>query len=81
VPLEVKFQLPQTEKERLSPGRIVNLSRVDSDFLIARARIRRIDSVADATSNTLGYLADIVGGSGLMPGLAVNVHLKFLLIS
>jgi RND family efflux transporter MFP subunit len=74
-PLEIKFQLPQTEKERLSPGRIVNLSRVDSDRLIARARIRRVDPVADATSSTFGYLADIVGGSGLMPGLAVNVHI------
>ena len=74
-PLQVKFQLPQMEKGRLSAGRIVNLSRVDSDNLIARARIRRIDPVADPTSNTFGYLADVVGGSGLMPGLAVNVHL------
>jgi len=74
-PLQIKFQLPQTEKERLSPGIIVSLSRVDSDLLIARARIRRVDPVADATSSTFGYLADIVGGSGLIPGLAVNVHL------
>ena len=37
--------------------------------------MRRIDPVADATTNTFGYLADIVGGTGLMPGLAVNVHL------
>lgn len=74
-PLEVKFQLPQTEKERLSPGGIVSLSRVDSDRLIARARIRRIDPVADATNGTFGYLADIIVGSGLMPGLTVNVHL------
>ena len=34
-PLEVKFQLPQTEKERLAPGRVVNLSAVNSDRLIA----------------------------------------------
>jgi RND family efflux transporter MFP subunit len=74
-PLEVKFQLPQTERERLSPGQVISLSAVNSDRAIARARIRRIDPVADATSNTLGYLADITGGSGLMPGLAVNVHL------
>jgi RND family efflux transporter MFP subunit len=74
-PLEVKFQLPQTERERLSPGQLINLSAAGSEATMATARIRRIDAVADATSNTLGYLADITGGSGLMPGLAVNVHL------
>lgn len=74
-PLEVKFQLPQTERERLSPGQLINLSAAGSEATIATARIRRIDAVADATSNTLGYLADITGGTGLMPGLAVNVHL------
>lgn len=74
-PLMVKFQLPQSEKVKLTPGQLVNLSSVNSDQLIARARIRRIDPMADATSNTLGYLADVVSGSGLIPGLAVNVHL------
>ncbi len=74
-PLKVKFQLPQSEKGRLNPGQIVNLSSANSDALIASARIRRIDPLADATSNTLGYLADVVSGSGLIPGLAVNVHL------
>jgi len=74
-PLKVKFQLPQSEKGRLAPGQVVNLSSVSSDQLIARARIRRIDPLADPTSNTLGYLADIVSGSGLIPGLAVNVRL------
>lgn len=74
-PLEVKFQLPQTERERLSPGQLITLSAAGSDQTLATARIRRIDAVADATSNTLGYLADITGGTGLMPGLAVNIHL------
>ncbi|HVS81108.1 MAG TPA: efflux RND transporter periplasmic adaptor subunit [Pyrinomonadaceae bacterium] len=74
-PLEVKFQLPQTENDKLAPGRVVQLSAVNSDHAIARARIRRIEPVADATSHTFGYVADIVRGSGLMPGLAVNVHL------
>jgi len=73
-PLELKFQLPQNENRKLSPGEIINLSAVDSDQIIARARIRRIDPVADASSNTFGYLADVIGGSGLMPGFAVNVH-------
>ena len=74
-PLEVKFQLPQNEKGRLRPGQLVNLSLVNSGHIVAQARIRRIDPTANATSNTLGYLADVVGGSGLIPGLAVNVRI------
>lgn len=74
-PLQVKFQLPQTEKNKPTTGQIVSLSAVNDGQLIARARIRRIDPIADATSNTFGYLAEVVGGTGLMPGLAVNVHL------
>lgn len=73
-PLEVRFQVPQTEKGGLSAGSMVNLSTVDNDQIIARARIRRIDPVADAASNTMGFLADVVGGAGLMPGMAVSVH-------
>jgi RND family efflux transporter MFP subunit len=73
-PLEVKFQVPQTEKVGLGPGSIVSLSPAENDQIIARARIRRIDPVADAASNTLGFLADVPGGPGLMPGMAVNVH-------
>ncbi|HEU5237252.1 MAG TPA: efflux RND transporter periplasmic adaptor subunit [Pyrinomonadaceae bacterium] len=75
-PLELKFQLPQNENRKLSPGEIVNLSAVDGNAIIARARIRRVNPVADATSNTFGYVADVISGSGLMPGLAVNVHLS-----
>ena len=74
-PLELKFQMPQNENRKLSPGEIVNLSAVDSDSIIARARIRRVNPIADATSNTFGYVADVISGSGLMPGFAVNVHL------
>ncbi len=74
-PLLVRFQLPQTEKNRPSTGQIVGLSAMNDGQMIATARIRRIDPVADATTNTFGYLADVVGGAGLMPGLAVNVHL------
>lgn len=73
-PLEVRFQVPQTEKSGLGPGSIVSLSPVESEQIIARARIRRVDPVADAASNTLGFLADLIGGTGLMPGMAVNVH-------
>jgi RND family efflux transporter MFP subunit len=74
-PLEVKFQVPQTEKAGLGPGSVISISSVESDQIIARARIRRVDSVADAASNTLGFLADLSGGRGLMPGMAVNVHI------
>jgi RND family efflux transporter MFP subunit len=73
-PLEVKFQVPRSEKGGLGPGSVVALSGVENDQIIARARIRRIDSVADAASNTLGFLADVVSSPGLMPGMAVNVH-------
>lgn len=73
--LEVRFRLPQTAVDRFVPGRMINLSAVNSDRLIARARIRRIDPVADATSNTFGYVADVIGTSDLMPGLAVNIKI------
>lgn len=74
-PLEVRFQLPQSEKNRLSPGQILQLSLTNDGRLIGKARIRRVDPVADSTTNTFGYLADVIGGVGLMPGLAVNIHL------
>lgn len=74
-PLQVKFQLPQTEKVVPTRGQIVSLSAVNNSQPIGAARIRRIDPIADATINTFGYLADVISGPGLMPGVAVNVHL------
>lgn len=74
-PLEIRFQVPQTQKGGLGPGSVVNISAVESDRIIARARVRRMDQVADAASDTTGFLADLSGGPGLMPGMAVNVHL------
>lgn len=74
-PLEVRFQLPQSEKNRLSAGQILQLSLIGESRVIGRARIRRVDPVADSTTNTFGYLADVIGGVNLMPGLAVNIHL------
>lgn len=73
-PLQVRFQLPQTERGRLGPGSLVALFLPDSDRAVAQARVRRLDPVADAASNTFGYLADVVGGAGLIPGTAVNVR-------
>lgn len=73
-PFEVKFQLPQQEKGRLGKGSVVDLSLADSNQIVARARIRRVDPVADAASNTVGFLADVIGRASLMTGLAINVH-------
>lgn len=73
-PFEVRFQLPQKEKGRLGRGSVVDLSLTDSDQVVARARVRRVDTVADAASNTIGFLADVIGKAPLMAGLAVNVH-------
>jgi RND family efflux transporter MFP subunit len=73
-PLTVKFQVPQAEAARLSAGQVVALSLAD-ERPVARARIRRTDPVADATSSTIGYLADVIASAnGLVPGLTVNVH-------
>jgi RND family efflux transporter MFP subunit len=73
-PLEVRFQLPHTEGGRLSVGRIVSLSLAENDRVVAQARIRRLDPIADAASNTRGYWADVIGKVNLIPGVAVNVH-------
>lgn len=73
-PLQVKFQLPQAKRATLGPGSVVGISLVDSDSVVASARVRRIQPVADAASNTFGYVADVIGGRGLAPGLAVNVR-------
>jgi membrane fusion protein (multidrug efflux system) len=74
-PLEVKFQLPQSEQPQFGPGRLLNLSLSGSDRVVAQARIRRLDPVVEALSNTRGYLADVIGGAGLVPGQAVTVRL------
>jgi membrane fusion protein (multidrug efflux system) len=74
-PLKVKFQLPQTSGARLNIGETISLSSVSSNQIIASARISRIAPVADATNYTFGYIADVIGGNGLMPGVAVNVNI------
>jgi RND family efflux transporter MFP subunit len=73
-PLQVKFQLPQAERATLGPGSVVGISLIDGDAVVASARVRRIQPEADAASNTFGYVADVIGGRGLVPGLAVNVR-------
>ncbi|HEY0080762.1 MAG TPA: efflux RND transporter periplasmic adaptor subunit [Pyrinomonadaceae bacterium] len=77
-PLQVRFQLPQNERYSLGTGSLVRLTLPGSDAPIAQARVRRIDPVADAQSNTFGYVADVVGRIELIPGTTVNVHLPRL---
>lgn len=74
-PLRVKFQLPQTARGQLAPGSLVSLMLPDSDRALAQARVRRVDPLADAASNTFGYLADVIGRVNLIPGTTVNVRL------
>ncbi|HEX8098499.1 MAG TPA: efflux RND transporter periplasmic adaptor subunit, partial [Pyrinomonadaceae bacterium] len=72
-PLVIKFQVPQAGAARLAVGQVVRLS-VGETGADAQARVRRIDPVADPTSSTIGYLADVTGGASLRPGLTFNVH-------
>jgi RND family efflux transporter MFP subunit len=75
-PLEVKFQLPFDTRAQLKVGSPVGLSLIENDRIVAQARIRRIDPVADAMSNTRGYVASVIGKTDLLVGAAVNVRLS-----
>jgi RND family efflux transporter MFP subunit len=69
-PLQVRFQSAPTRRI----GEI-ELLLPDGDRVVARARIQRVTPVADVASNTLGYVAEVIGGAGLIPGMAVNVRI------
>lgn len=73
--MELRFRVPQNYGSLLECGQVLGLSTDDQSAVIAKARIRRRDPVADAISNTFGYAAEIVGPVNLMPGLTVYVHL------
>jgi RND family efflux transporter MFP subunit len=73
--IELRFRVPQTAGNLLECGQVLGLSTDDQGRVIAKARIRRRDPIADAISNTFGYVAEIVGPGNLMPGLTVYVHL------
>ena len=77
-PLQVRFQLPQNERYRLGTGSLVKLTLPGDTNALAQARVSRLDPVADAQSNTFGYVADVVGRASLIPGTTVNVHLPRL---
>jgi membrane fusion protein, multidrug efflux system len=68
-PLQVKFQ--SAPSRRIGE---IELLLPDGDRVVARARIQRVTPVADVASNTLGYVAEVIGGAGLIPGMAVNVR-------
>jgi len=74
--MELRFRVPQTSGTQLECGQVLGISVSEQGGVITKARIRRHDPVADAISNTFGYVADIVGSSNLMPGLTVYVHLQ-----
>ncbi len=73
-PLQVAFQLEQKDRGLLGPGSMVRVSLADNPRVVALARVRRVDPTADAQSNTLGLLADLIEPEGFLPGVAVNVH-------
>jgi RND family efflux transporter MFP subunit len=73
--IELRFRIPQTSGSLLECGQVFGLSTDDQGGVIAKARVRRRDPIADPISNTFGFVADIVGPANLMPGLTVYVHL------
>ncbi|HYP28204.1 MAG TPA: efflux RND transporter periplasmic adaptor subunit [Blastocatellia bacterium] len=74
-PLGVKFQMPHTERKQLEIGGLVDIALADGDQVIAQARVQRVDPVVDSSTNSLGYFADVLGGAGLIPGMAVYVRI------
>ena len=72
--IELRFRIPQNSGSLLDCGEILGLSTEDQSAVIAKARIRRRDPIADSINNTFGYVADIVGPANLMPGMTVYVH-------
>ena len=72
-PLEVRFQMPSSDAFSLRPGSSVVVTQADGDRVLASAKVRRIDPIADAASNTLTFVADLPISAALIPGVAVNV--------
>jgi RND family efflux transporter MFP subunit len=73
--MELRFRVPQSAGARLGPGQTLDLSTIDPNTIVAKARVRRVDPIADATSNTFGYVAEIIGAQHVIPGMTVYVHL------
>ena len=73
--LEVKFQMPHADRKLLDIGNMVDIALADGNHVVAQARVQRIDPVIDPSTNSLGYLADVLGGEGLIPGMAVYIRI------
>ncbi|HSB27249.1 MAG TPA: efflux RND transporter periplasmic adaptor subunit [Pyrinomonadaceae bacterium] len=73
--MELRFRVPQTYGNLLECGQVFGLAIDDQSAVIAKARIRRRDPIADAVSNTFGYVAEILGPASFIPGETVYVHL------
>ena len=73
--MEVRFRVPQTSGILLECGEVLGLATDEQGGVIAKARIRRRDPIADAISNTVGYVAEVVTPANLMPGLTVYVQI------
>ena len=72
-PLEVRFQLAQTDAWQPRPGALVQLALADDQRVVATARLQRLAPVADAASNARSYFAILLGNTTLIPGTAVSV--------
>src|SRR5678816_1752769 len=57
--IELRFRVAQTSGSLLECGQVLGLSTDDQGGVIAKARIRRRDPIADPISNTFGYVADL----------------------
>lgn len=75
-PLEVRFQLPSSGFPLVRPGSVVTVVQADGDRVLASAKVRRIDPIVDAASNTLTFVADLPHSGALIPGMAVNVRVS-----
>lgn len=73
-PLEVRFQLAQSDSWQPRRGELIQLARTGDEHIIASARIERLAPIADHASNARAYWATVRGGATLIPGTAVFVQ-------
>jgi RND family efflux transporter MFP subunit len=72
-PLQVRFQLAQTDAWQPQPGALLPLALTGEQRAVATARLQRRAPVADAASNARSYFATLPFGTALIPGTAVSV--------
>lgn len=74
-PLELHLQLPADKSSSIKIGTTADVLLSEAGPVVAQARIRRPDVIADAASNARGFVADVLNGNGLLPGQSVYVRL------